>query len=159
MNVLETDLKEIKRIEKQFRRSKQEERKKEMFRGEIPPKDKNFFELTTGDRVFVQVSAATPVLEGKIRMSKVGDSYIVEHDEFGILTWDMMRPGLQITSRQPFLFAIDKPNHKMVFKTKKAMELHSISFLKTESNRTQMHLVEIVDRIKNMIEKYPEEFI
>ncbi len=150
---------EFKDMKKRVHHAKKEEKKMKMVSGEIQPSDKNFFELKTDDRVFVRVSLRTPVIEGRIRMAYANDSYVIEHDEDGILTWDMMVPNRKITSHKPYIFDISLPNHHKVFRTKKDLEMSSVDFLIHESKKSHIPLAILIEQIKEMLDKYPEEFI
>lgn len=149
----------FKGMQRDFRNKKKEENKAMMVRGEKEPKDLNFFELETGEEVLVNVSIRTPILKGKIRMAHAMDSYVIEHEELGILSWDMMVPGRDITSKKPYIFEINMPNHTKVFKTMKALEMSQIEFLTEHSRRSRIPIATLIGKVKEMLDKYPEEFI
>ncbi len=153
------DSSEFKDMKKNLRHEEKEERKKQMVSGEKPPTDKNFFELKTDDIVMVQVSLRTPVLKGRIRMAYANDSYVIEHEELGILTWAMMVPDNKISNHKPYIFEIGMPNHNKVFRTEKELELSTIDFLMNHSEKSHIPIATLIGQIRIMLDKYPEEFI
>jgi len=153
------DPKEFKYMKKQAYTHKRAERRTQMIQGEIPPADENFFKLKTDDIVYVQVSMRTPIIEGRVRMAHANDSYVVEHETDGILTWAMMLPDNKITSTKPYIFDIGMPNHHKVFRIKKDLEMATVDFLMNHSSKSQIPIATLIGQIKIMLEKYPEEFI
>lgn len=149
---------EFKDMKKQVRHREKEERKQKMVQGEIPPTDKNFFELKTDDIVTIQVSLRTPILKGRVRMAFANDSYVIE-TENGLVSWEMMVPGRKITSTKPYIFEIGMPNHHKVFRTEKDLDMATVDFLTTYSEKYHIPIATLIGQIKTILEKYPEEFI
>ena len=149
----------FKDMSRDARNRKKQEAKELMFRGEKEPADKKFYELKTGDKVLANVSLRTPILEGSIRMAYAKDSYVIEHEELGVLTWDMMFPDRDITSHKPYIFEISMPNHHKVFRNMKALEMAQIKFLTEHSKRSHIPITTLIGKVKEMLDKYPEEFI
>ena len=151
------DKKLFKDMSRHFRNQERDEKRERMLNREIDPADKQFFEMYQGREVWVK-SFRQPVIKGTVRMAFEKDAYVVE-TENGVLTMNMLRPGLKIGSDKPLIFDIMKPNHNSVFLTEKDMELSSIDFIIGFTKRQGISIYELLKDIEEKMDKYPEEFL
>lgn len=145
-------------MSRQMRQQEREGKRSAMVNREVDPVDKNFFEMYQGREVWLK-SPRHPAIIGKVRLSFERDAYVVENDKDGVITMNVLRPGLKIGSDKPMIFDIMKPNHNTVFLTEKAMDLSSVDFIINHAKRTNIPLWDLLKQVETMIEKYPEDFI
>lgn len=145
-------------MSRHMRQQEREGKRIAMVNREVNPIDTNFFEMYQGREVWLKSQGHPPIF-GKIRMAHEKDAYVVENEEHGVVTMNILRPGLKIGSDKPMIFDIMKPNHNTVFLTEKAMELSTVDFITTFSKRSKIPIWDLLKQVETMIEKYPEDFI
>lgn len=137
-----------------------DEKKQLMIDGKLEPRDKNFKDLYTGKEVFV-LAQHGEVYKGVVRMSFENDSYIIalNDDLDDILTKPMIMRKSKFLKDEPVIFEIDKPNHNYIFLDKKAMDLSQYHHIKSHCERLNINIFEYIEKLKALVEEYPEEFL
>ena len=157
-NFNDVDPELFREMSKSFKNRQREEKKQSILSGDTPSPDKNWDNIFQGTEVIVK-SASGPAIHGIVRMAFEKDAYVVENVDGEIVTMDMMRPNLTITSDKPYIFDIMKPNHLYVFLNEKDMEMSEIGFMLQYIKRNQISIGDVLEKTHYLIEKYPEDFI
>ncbi len=140
----------------------------QMLYGEIDPIDKNFFNLIHKQVVYV-VNAKGVLIRGTIRKLKDGailpqamkPSYIVEKDDGTILTRsDLRGRPMSFGGKDVYHFAIDRPNHEILFTSVEEYEKFKIDKIQEFAKRYNFNsLLSLAEYIITASEEYPEKFI
>lgn len=159
---------EIKIAQRASRSNMKEEKKNRMLNGEIPPIDKNYFEMYHGKEVVVETRTGK-FINGTIRMPKKDsgiDGYIVSKVDGSILSTLEFYERPHNTPKQigyksgaVMLFTIERPNHKYIFESFEDRELSRINELKEMSKRLGTTPFKLIEEIDRLSEKYPDQFI
>lgn len=135
--------------------------KKAMLEGIIPPRDKNYFEMTQGKSVVVSCRNGTSI-NGHIRLSLPNVAivgYIVEKEDGTPLTISDFYSKTDSNNNNVMVFMIDKPNHTYIFDSVVSQELSKIEEIKHISSRFGCTPLQFIKLIDELSEKYPQKFI
>jgi len=147
----------IKEYNKHHRSRERDLKRADMLSGLREPVDRNFNILSHGQ--FVYIKTVTTPIKGRVRFSKEKDAYVIEMDDGKLLSHSMINPNAPSTSIKPIIFDLMKPNHRMVFLNQKDLEMSYIDFITSYAHRNKTSVGELLGKVQEMIEKYPEEFI